>query len=75
MELARQKLLRKGKLMTNRTGQRRRGRQRKKLREQGLSEDEVMRRVPVPGTIRVSGIEACLMRKAQSEHLSDENFN
>jgi len=59
----------------NRTEQKRRGKQRKKLREQGLSEQQVMRRVPVPGTRFVSGIESCLRHKAQCEHLSQDNFD
>jgi hypothetical protein len=62
-------------MANNRTEQKKRGKQRKKLRERGLSEQEVMRRVPVPGTRIVSGIEACLRHKAQFEHLSQDNFD
>jgi len=59
----------------NRTEQKRRGKQRKKLRQQGLSEAEVMKRVPIPGTQTMSGIEYCLNRKLASDHLADDNFS
>jgi|APSaa5957512622_1039677.scaffolds.fasta_scaffold56502_2 hypothetical protein len=59
----------------NRTEAKKRGKQRKKLREQLLTEQEVMKIVPIPGTEYVSGIEKCLDQKRVYEHLSDDNFS
>jgi hypothetical protein len=61
-----------GNIKTEKT---KRTRQRKRLREQLLTEQEVMKQVPIPGTRFISGIERCLEQKRVSEHLSDDNFN